>query len=105
MSGEAHRFLSGTPKSILAGWLAACPFVGLNNVVLLMVVPQNTFDEDPMYLAMMISKCLHEERKILEAAQSADQVTSPILDGEMALHVENGPRKVCGCLSLATMQS
>ncbi|XP_072835793.2 signal transducer and activator of transcription 1-alpha/beta isoform X2 [Pogona vitticeps] len=35
---------------------------------------QNTFDEDPMYLAMMISKCLHEERKILEAAQSADQM-------------------------------
>ncbi|XP_053129470.1 signal transducer and activator of transcription 1-alpha/beta isoform X2 [Hemicordylus capensis] len=35
---------------------------------------QNTFEEDPMYMAMMISKCLHEERKILKAAQSADQM-------------------------------
>ncbi|XP_044282919.1 signal transducer and activator of transcription 1-alpha/beta [Varanus komodoensis] len=35
---------------------------------------QTTFEEDPMYMAMMISKCLHDERKILEAAQSADQM-------------------------------
>ncbi|XP_007420448.1 signal transducer and activator of transcription 1-alpha/beta isoform X1 [Python bivittatus] len=34
----------------------------------------NTFVEDPMYMAMMISKCLHEERKILEAAHSTDQM-------------------------------
>ncbi|XP_062972314.1 signal transducer and activator of transcription 1-alpha/beta [Elgaria multicarinata webbii] len=35
---------------------------------------QTTFEEDPMYMAMMISKCLHEERKILEVAQKADQM-------------------------------
>uniref|UniRef100_A0A8D0E356 Signal transducer and activator of transcription n=1 Tax=Salvator merianae TaxID=96440 RepID=A0A8D0E356_SALMN len=34
---------------------------------------QTTFEEDPMFMALMISKCLHEERKILDAAQSADQ--------------------------------
>ncbi|XP_003217475.2 signal transducer and activator of transcription 1-alpha/beta [Anolis carolinensis] len=35
---------------------------------------QTTFEEDPMYMALMISKCLYEERKILQAAQSAEQV-------------------------------
>ncbi|XP_042332530.1 signal transducer and activator of transcription 1-alpha/beta isoform X2 [Sceloporus undulatus] len=35
---------------------------------------QTIFEEDPMYMAIMISKCLHEERKILQAAQSADQM-------------------------------
>ncbi|KAJ6665237.1 hypothetical protein lerEdw1_004286 [Lerista edwardsae] len=35
---------------------------------------QNTFEEDPMYMALMISRCLQEERKILETAQSVDQM-------------------------------
>ncbi|XP_066469483.1 signal transducer and activator of transcription 1-alpha/beta [Tiliqua scincoides] len=35
---------------------------------------QNTFEEDPMYMAVMISKCLLEERKILESAESVDQM-------------------------------
>ncbi|XP_061464179.1 signal transducer and activator of transcription 1-alpha/beta [Rhineura floridana] len=35
---------------------------------------QTTFEEDPMFMAMMISKCLHEERRILETAVSADQM-------------------------------
>ncbi|KAH0621593.1 hypothetical protein JD844_023064, partial [Phrynosoma platyrhinos] len=33
-----------------------------------------TFEEDPMYMALMISKCLQEERRILQNAQSADQM-------------------------------
>lgn len=39
---------------------------------------QNTFVEDPMYMAMMISKCLQEERKILKSAESTDQVSYPL---------------------------
>ncbi|XP_058044492.1 signal transducer and activator of transcription 1-alpha/beta [Ahaetulla prasina] len=35
---------------------------------------QNTFVEEPMYMALMISKCLQEERKILKSAESTDQM-------------------------------
>lgn len=66
-------------------WLVAfdrlAPLMGTENLLTLLmvvsvlcVVTQNTFEEDPMYMALMISRCLQEERKILETAQSADQV-------------------------------
>ncbi|KAL8183763.1 UNVERIFIED_CONTAM: Signal transducer and activator of transcription 1, partial [Gekko kuhli] len=35
---------------------------------------QNTFEEDPLYMAMMISRCLSDERKILSAAELADKM-------------------------------
>uniref|UniRef100_A0A670HYR2 Signal transducer and activator of transcription n=2 Tax=Podarcis muralis TaxID=64176 RepID=A0A670HYR2_PODMU len=35
---------------------------------------QNTFEEDPMFMAMMISKCLHEEEKILKLAEEVDKM-------------------------------
>ncbi|XP_054826497.1 signal transducer and activator of transcription 1-alpha/beta isoform X2 [Eublepharis macularius] len=35
---------------------------------------QNIFEEDPMYMAMMISRCLCEERKILSAAEQVDKM-------------------------------
>ncbi|XP_077175615.1 signal transducer and activator of transcription 1-alpha/beta isoform X2 [Paroedura picta] len=35
---------------------------------------QTTFDEDPLYMAMMISRCLSDERKILSAAKAADKM-------------------------------
>ncbi|XP_060113391.1 signal transducer and activator of transcription 1-alpha/beta [Heteronotia binoei] len=35
---------------------------------------QNTFEEDPMYMAMLVSKCLCEERKILHTAELADKM-------------------------------
>nr|XP_056717598.1 signal transducer and activator of transcription 1-alpha/beta [Euleptes europaea] len=35
---------------------------------------QNTFEEDPVFMAMMISRCLSDERKILAAAELADKM-------------------------------
>ncbi|KAL7991555.1 hypothetical protein Chor_015811 [Crotalus horridus] len=46
---------------------------------------QNTFVEDPMYMAMMISKCLQEERKILKSAEATDQMQTDSVQNTAAL--------------------
>ncbi|XP_070588053.1 signal transducer and activator of transcription 1-alpha/beta [Erythrolamprus reginae] len=46
---------------------------------------QNTFVEEPMYMALMISKCLQEERNILKAAEATDQMQTDSVQNTVLL--------------------